>query len=113
MSKTLSELSRSLKEFIAESQDAHTSGDIKKYRYNNLKIDISDPRTTKIPQVIITIGMSEASFDIMTGEKISGGLGPDEKYIFRWLDRGSNRGELITIMKNAQRHIGKAQSGID
>ncbi len=106
--KTLSELSRSLKEFIAESQDAHTSGDIKKYRYNNLKIDISDPRTTKTPQIIVTIGMSEAAFNVATGEKLSGGLGPDERYVLRWMDRGSNREELNAILKDAQKHIGKA-----
>ena len=113
MSKTLNELSSSLKEFIANSQDAHTSSDVKKYRYNNLKIDISDPRTTKTPQIIITIGMSEAAFNVMTGEKISGGLGPDERYVIRWMDRGSNREELKAILKDAQKHIGKATGGAE
>ncbi len=113
MAKTLNELAASLKEFIASTQDAHTSGDIKKYRYNNLKIDISDPRTTKTPQIIVTIGMSEATFNLATGEKISGGLGPDERYVLRWLDRGSNREELNAVLKNAEKHIGKAQSGTD
>lgn len=110
MAKTLNELSNSLKEFITEAQDAHTGNDIKKYRYNNLKIEVSDPRITKTPQIIVTIGMSEATFNIITGEKLSGGLGPDEKYVYRWMDRGSNREELREAFKRAEKNIGKAQS---
>lgn len=110
MGKTLSELSRSLKEFIADSQDAHSGGDIKKQRYNNLKIDIVDPRASKTPQIIVSIGISEAVFNIITGEKTNGGLGPDERYVLRWLDRGSNREELKEILKDAQKHVGKAKA---
>ncbi len=109
MAKTLNELSRSLKEFIAENQDAHSANDIKKYRYNNLKIEVADPRTTKIPQIIVTIGMSEATFSLITGEKLSGGLGPDERYVYRWMDRGSNREELRDVYRRQEKNIGKAQ----
>lgn len=110
MGKTLSELSRSLKEFIEDSQDAHTGRGIKKYRYNNLKIDIVDPRASKTPQITISIGISEASFNLVTGEKTNGSLGPDERYVLRWLDRGSNKEELREILKDAQKHVGKAKA---
>lgn len=109
MARTLHELSNSLKEFIFENTDAHNNSDFKHYRYNNLKINISDPRTTKIPQVIVTIGMSEASFSLLTGEKISGGLGPDEKYIYRWMDRGSHKEELREAYRRAEKQVGKIQ----
>ncbi len=109
MARTLNELSASLKEFITENMDAHNITGMKQYRYNNLKIVVADPRITKVPQFIITIGMSEATFNLLTGEKLSGGLGPDEKYVYRWIDRGSNKQELIEAYRRAERQIGKAQ----
>ena len=109
MARTLNELSASLKEFITENMDAHNITGMKQYRYNNLKIVVADPRITKVPQFIITIGMSEATFNLLTGEKLSGGLGPDEKYVYRWIDRGSNTQELIEAYRRAERQIGKAQ----
>ena len=109
MARTLNELSASLKEFITENMDAHNITGMKQYRYNNLKIVVADPRITKVPQFIITIGMPEATFNLLTGEKLSGGLGPDEKYVYRWIDRGSNKQELIEAYRRAERQIGKAQ----
>lgn len=110
MAKTLNELSNELKEFLIESQsDAHNIGNIKKHRYNNLKIDIADPRTTKTPQVIVSIGMSSASFNLITNEKITGGLGPEERYVLRWFDRGYNKEELKDAYRRAERQVGKAQ----
>ncbi len=110
MAKTLSELSRLLKEFIIEYHGASSDKGPYKHRYNNLKIDVLDPRTSKIPQISVSIGISEATFNLLTSEKTSGGLGPDEKYVLRWLDRGSNREELKEILKSAQKHIGKANT---
>lgn len=109
MAKTLNELSREMKEYILELQsDAHNIGGTKKYRYNNLKIEVLDPRTTKIPQVRISIGMSEAIFNITNVEKISGGLGPDERYVMRWFMREGNLRELNDAWKRAEKRIGKA-----
>ncbi len=110
MAKTLNELSESLKNYITESQDAHSVNSVKNYRYNNLKIELADPRITKIPQMIVTIGMSEATFNLFTGEKLSGGLGPFEKYVYRWMDRGTNKQELLAALKRAEKQIGKAQA---
>ncbi|MBQ8168511.1 hypothetical protein IJZ97_03750 [bacterium] len=111
MAKTLNELSRELRDFIFELQgDAHNITGFKKYRYNNLKIEVLDPRLTPFPQVRITIGMSEATFNILNTEKISGGLGPDERYVIRWFGRGTNLGELKEAWKRAEKQIGKAKS---
>lgn len=110
MAKTLSELSRELRDFITELQsDAHNVTGFKKYRYNNLKIEVLDPRTTPFPQVRITIGMSEAVFNMATLEKMTGGLGPDERYVLRWFTRGSNLNELKEAWRRAEKQIGKAQ----
>lgn len=113
MAKTLNEVARELKEFIVELQsDAHNSGGVNKYRYNNLKVNIADPRTTKNPEIIITIGMSEATFNMVTKEKISGGLGPDERYVIRWLGRDTTSNGLKEIYQQAVASIGKANSEI-
>jgi len=113
MSKTLSELSREMRDYIVELQsDAHNVSGVKKYRYNNLKIEVLDPRTAKVPQAKVTIGMSEAVYNIVTMEKVSGGLGPDEKYVIRWFMRGSNLAELKEAWGRAEKQVGKA-SGAD
>ena len=113
MSKTLSELSREMKDYIIDLQsDAHNVSSVHKYRYNNLKIEVVDPRTSSTPQAKVTIGMSEAVYNIVTMEKVSGGLGPDEKYVIRWFMRGSNLAELKEAWGRAEKQVGKA-SGAD
>lgn len=110
MAKTMNELSADLKNFLFEAQsDAHNSGGVQKHRYNNLKVQIADPRLNKTPQIIVTIGISEASFNILTGEKVSGGLGPEERYIFRWFERGSIKEELKDAYSRAEKQIGKSE----
>lgn len=110
MAKTLNELSRELRDFVIELQsDAHNITGFKKYRYNNLKIEVLDPRITPFPQVKITIGMSEAIFNLVNLEKLSGGLGPDERFVIRWFGRGTNLMELKEAWGRAEKQIGKAQ----
>ena len=110
MSKTLSEITRELKDFIIDLQsDAHNSSGVNKYRYNNLKVEIVDPRTTRVPQVKITVGMSEAVFNIQTSDKASGGLGPDERYVLRWFGRNQTMADLKDIWTQAEKHNGKVE----
>ena len=110
MSKTLNELAQDLKEYIYELQsDAHNIGGFNKYRYNNLKVEIADPRTTKTPQVTITVGMSEVVFNLNTKEKVKGGLGPDERYVIRWLNRDGVVNELKEILKQTKRKVSKVE----
>lgn len=87
MGKTLNELAGELKEYVIDLQsDAHNRGNIRKERYNNLKL-IMDIAANPTPHVIISISMSEAEFDLKSGEKTNGGLGPDERYVLRWLGK--------------------------
>ena len=112
MSKTLNELTRELKDFVVDLQsDAHNSSGVNKYRYNNLKIEIVDPRTTRVAQVKITIGMSEAIYNIITGDKASGGLGPDERYVLSWFTKSGTMNDLKELWANAEKHNGKVKEG--
>lgn len=74
--KTLHELAVKLQESIIKQQDdAHNSTTLNVTKYNNLKLKM-DSRYA-YPHVIVTIGISEAVFNIADGTKTDGGLGPD------------------------------------
>ena len=82
--KTLHELATKLQKYIIQSQeDAHNQTNLNVTKYNNLKLRME----TRIhyPNVIVCIGISEATFNIADGTKTDGGLGPDEKYVRKWL----------------------------
>ena len=99
MAKTLNEHMGDLKAYIIDLQsDAHNKGNIRVERYNNLKLSM-DPTRNHNPHVIIDLSMSDAEFDIKTGQKINGGLGPDERYVLRWL---SNSGTLPGLLETWQ-----------
>ena len=68
---------------IREAQDDGRR--VSKARYNNLKMKISS--RLQYPNVIITIGISEATYNIEDGTKTEGSLGPDERYVYKWLSR--------------------------
>ena len=94
--RTLHEMASKLQQYIIRSQqDAHNQTNMNITKYNNLKLKMD----TKIhyPHVIICIGISEATFNIADGTKTDGGLGPDEKYVRKWLGLSSNVTELKEI----------------
>lgn len=83
--KTLHELATKLQQYIIKSQqDAHNSTNMNITKYNNLKLRME----TKLhyPNVIISIGISEATFNIKEGTKTDGSLGPDERYVKNGLE---------------------------
>lgn len=81
----------SLKEFLIEEKDDHkTSRNAIAYRYNNLKI-FADSKRYPEPHIIIRIGISEAIYKLEDGEKLSGGIGSDERIIRKWLLRNLSK----------------------
>jgi len=108
MTKTLNELSSELKEFIIMQQsDAHNVRNIKIPRYNNLKLSMNISRNPT-PHVTISISMSEAVFKLQDGEKESGALGPDERYVLKWLDKSGTMEQLREIWGSIEKQRGKA-----
>lgn len=94
--KTLHELATKLQQYIIKSQqDAHNSTNMNITKYNNLKLRME----TKLhyPNVIISIGISEATFNIKEGTKTDGSLGPDERYVKKWLGGNSVISDLREI----------------
>ncbi len=87
MVKSLNELAGELKTLIVDLQsDAHNKGNLRMERYNNLKLQM-EPTRNSSPHVVVVLAMSNAEFDISTGQRISGGLGPDERYVLRWFNK--------------------------
>lgn len=96
-------LEESLKEFLMDEQsDNYNSRNANLYKYNNLKVFMS-PSQNKNPHFIIRIGISEAMYDISTGDKISGGLGSDERHIRKWLDRSFIKTDLGSAWEKSKR----------
>lgn len=87
-------LEESLKDFLTAAQnDSYNSRSANFYKYNNLKIWM-EPNRNKTPHLIIQIGISEAMYNIDTTDKLSGGLGSDEKYVRRWLEKSFIKSDL-------------------
>lgn len=94
--KTLNEMAVKLQESIIKQQDdAHNSSTLNVNKYNNLKIRMS----TKYhyPHIIVSIGISEAIFNIEDCTKTDGGLGPDEKYVRKWMGTSTIAADLKEI----------------
>lgn len=111
MPKTLNELAGELKALIIDLQsDPHNKTNINSQRYNNLKLGMEIAKEST-PHVIVNIAMSEAVFNINNGEKMSGGLGPDERYVLRWFSKGSTMEALKECWKSREKSRGKAEDG--
>ncbi|MBP3821248.1 hypothetical protein J6G99_06355 [bacterium] len=95
---TLHELAIRLQDFIVkQQQDAHSTGTLIVSKYNNLKLKMSS--MYPFPHVIISIGISEAIYDIKEIIKIDGGLGPDERFVRKWLMNSANAFDLNQIYR--------------
>ena len=83
--KTLNEMAVKLQESIIKQQDdAHNSSTLNVNKYNNLKIKMST--RYHYPHIIVSIGT-----------KTDGGLGPDEKYVRKWMGTSTIAADLKEI----------------
>lgn len=103
MSEEFHSIEESLKEFLAESQNDRNSNIAYSFhKYHNLRIYM-DPKKSAIPHFIVRIGISEAMYDLVKGEKISGGLGADEKIVRKWVMRNLERFDFHSVWKKAKK----------
>lgn len=104
MANTLHELAVKLQEsIIRQQEDAHNVGSINVAKYNNLKL-IMDP-AINYPHIIIRIGISEATYNLNDSSRTDGSLGPDERYVRRWLASSSVVNDLTDIYKLLQEGV--------
>ena len=108
MAKSLNELAGELKSVIIEQQsDAHNKANLRPERYNNLKLSM-DIAKDSTPHVVVTVGMSEAKYNIKMGEKMEGGLGPDDKYVQRWFNNTNTIPALMECWNTIARERDRA-----
>jgi len=93
----------SLKEFLLDANsDSYNVKSVNMHKYNNLKVYM-DLKKTRAPHFIVRVGISESVYNLGNCEKISGGLGSDERYIYRWFEKSSTLAALQEAWKQAQR----------
>ena len=93
-SNNITKFANSLTEFLINAMaDKHTDARHIAYRYNNLKV-FMDPLKVTEPHFFVSLGISEACFDIEGGKKLDGGLGPEDGYVSRWASRTNIYNEL-------------------
>lgn len=101
MAATLNEMANKLQTYIIDIQsDAHssTSFNLNLSKYNNIKLAMDE--TIHYPHVIVRIGISEAIYSLRDRIRTEGGLGPDERYVHKWLGNYLITSELSQIYKN-------------
>ena len=94
------ELEGNLKSFLIDVQsDAHNVKTLASSRYNNIKISMN-PAKNPQRHVCIKMGISEATFDLNSFEKIGGGLGFEERFVHRWFERSGVKSKLEECWEN-------------
>ena len=95
------ELEDHLKSYmIQEQSDAHNIRTANIHKYNNLKIWI-DLSKYQQPHFFVRISISEAVFSIEDCVKINGGLGYEERFIYKWYGRIGTKEKLQELWKTA------------
>lgn len=103
MAKTLNEITIELRDFILESlNDPRSKVRVKRYEFNALDVNM-EPDRESAPHIIVSMGMSQAIFSIETGKKMAGGMGPVERYILKWLEKGLTLQKLRETWMSAER----------
>lgn len=99
---TFKDLEDSLKSFmISEQSDAHNIRTANIAKYNNLKLWI-DLSKYQQPHFFVRISISEAVFTINDCMKLNGGLGYEERFVYKWFGRVGNKDKLKELWATAQ-----------
>lgn len=116
MPSDLHSLEESLKNFLADEQDDKPSSISRNfYKYNNLKV-MMEPKKSQTPHIIIRIGISEVVYNLIDKNKISGGLGSDEKIIRKWLEKPYIHTDLMAtweVIKRIKPNVTMNPSDLD
>ena len=108
MAKTLNEITIELKDYILDClSDPRLKIKVKPFSYNSLNVTMDIERELS-PHIIVSLNMSEAIFSIQTGRKMSGGLGPDERYVLKWLERSFTLQKLMETWRTNEKVVKKA-----
>ncbi len=94
----LTELEQSLIQFLTQKPDieAKVNGGAKRVRALSISLDIKNPQK---PSFSVQIGMSEVTFNALTGAKEKGNCYGLERYIIDWYLRPSINNAFAAMIK--------------
>ena len=99
---TFKDLEDNLKNFmIQEQSDAHNVRTANTAKYNNLKMWM-DLSKYQQPHFFIKFSVSEAAFAITDCTKLTGGLGYEERFVYKWFGRIGVKDKLKELWTTAQ-----------
>ena len=94
MAESITVFANSLKDYLVDVvADSYNRNSQVQQKYNNLKLYM-EPKKNSTPHFWVSIGISEACYDIESCEKVSGSLSGEDRYIVRWAGRSNIKGEL-------------------
>jgi len=107
---TFKDLEDSLKTFmIQEQSDAHNIRTANVAKYNNLKI-WCDLAKYEQPHFCVRITISEAVFSLSDCIKLNGGLGYEERFVYKWFGRIGIKDKLRDVWKSSQLEVNDAHA---
>ncbi len=99
---TFKDLEDNLRSFmIQEQSDAHNIRTVNIAKYNNLKIWM-DLSKYQQEHFFVRVSISEAVFSVKDCVKLNGGLGYEERFIYKWFGRIGIKDKLRELWKTAQ-----------
>ena len=100
---TFKDMEDALKTFVIQEQsDAHNRSNLNVTKYNNIKITM-DMQKNPIPHVTVRISISEATFALADFSKMNGGLGYEERLVFKWFGRFGVKDKLTELWSSAEK----------
>ena len=98
---TFKDLEESFKNcLIQEQSDAHNIRTVNVTKYNNIKIWMDLSKYSQ-PHFFIRISISEAVFSAIDCVKINGGLGYEERFVYKWFARIGIKDKINKLWKVA------------
>ncbi len=99
---TFKDLEDSLRSFmISEQSDAHNIRTANVAKYNNLKVWMDLTKHAQ-PHFFVRVSISEASFSLNDCTKLNGGLGYEERFVYKWFGRIGIKDKLTELWTTAQ-----------
>ena len=100
---TFKDLEDNLKNYIIQEQsDAHNVRTVNVVKYNNVKIWM-DMAKYQQGHFFVRISISEAVFSLKDCSKINGGLGYEERFIYKWYGRMGIKDKLKELWADVQK----------
>ena len=101
---TFKDLEDSFRNFLIQEQsDAHSAKNVNIAKYNNIKIWM-DLTKYSSPHFFIRISISEAVFSLKDCSKLNGGLGYEERFVLKWLNRIGIKEKLNELWSSAEKN---------